>query len=143
MAITQGPNPPTKPKPPPRKPPKGGGGGGVTSPPVPPSIGDLDTGDEGAYSYMPSDDTTSPQDTAATGRLAQTGSHGFDAMSGLQGQGEDVWVTVPVDKVSVAGGAAQVVPAYQTTRTGYQPAAQGSKVPATPPAGRPNNANPR
>lgn len=129
---------PTSPNPSPGKPKKVPTGGRVVVPQVPPSIGDLDTGDTGLpYSYMPSDQTQAPDETAQTGRMAQTGAHGFDGMSGLAGGDNDVWVTVPVDKVSVSGGSAQVVPAYGTTRGGYQPAASGSKVPPTPPAGRP------
>lgn len=45
----------------------------------------------------------------------------------------DVYVTVPVDKITVKGGMGAVTPLYSTGK-GYQ---QAGKVPPTPMAGRP------
>lgn len=47
-----------------------------------------------------------------------------------QPAGNDVWVTVPVDKVSVAGGRGTVTPVYATAE-GYRSPAQGNAIPPT------------
>ena len=48
----------------------------------------------------------------------------------------DVWVTVPVDKVSVANGKGTVTPLYATA-DGYQSPDTGHEIPPVPPVGRP------
>jgi hypothetical protein len=47
---------------------------------------------------------------------------------------EDVWVTVPVDKVSVANGKGTVTPVYATAE-GYRAPASGNAIPPVPAAG--------
>jgi len=58
------------------------------------------------------------------------------AASQSEGAGnENVWVTVPVDKVEVANGKGTITPTYATNK-GYQSPQVGNTIPPTAAAGR-------
>lgn len=109
----------------------GWGGGGMINP----YEGAISPAGLAAFS-MPSDSADAQQAQANGSSPALSRLSNPTATSSMpQQQSNEVWVTVPVDKVEVVGGKGTVTPVYATA-DGYQSPASGNAIPPTPAAGR-------